>query len=89
MKTVGKDMKVWSLDELIDQDVAAKGTPERAKFDAKVEDKVRQQEQYISMRIKMPMYMRDAIRSNARALGESASTYLNNIIAKSVIPMAL
>ena len=33
--------------------------------------------------------MRDAIRSNAHALGESASTYLNNIIAKSIVPKAL
>lgn len=89
MKTVGKDMQVWSLDELIDQDIAVKGTLERAIFDAKVEDKVRQQEQYTSMRIKVPVYMRDAIRSNAHALGESASTYLNNIIAKSIVPMAL
>ena len=89
MKTIGKDMKVWSLDELINEEVAPQGTAERASFDAKVEAKVRQQEQYISMRIMMPAYMRDAIRRNARALGESTSTYVNKIISQSITPMAL
>lgn len=89
MKTIGKDMKVWSLDELINEEVAPQGTAERASFDAKVEEKIHQQEKYTSMRIMMPAYMRDAIRRNARALGESTSTYVNKIISQSITPMAL
>ena len=82
-------MQVWSLDELINQEVAPQGTTERAAFDAKVEEKIRQQERYISMRIMMPAYMRDAIRRNAQAAGESASAYVNSIIAQNIAPAAM
>jgi hypothetical protein len=89
MKAIGKDMQAWSLDELINQEIAPQGTVERAAFDAKVEAKIRQQEQYTSMRIQMPVYMRDAIRRNAQALGESASTYVNNIFSQVISPMVI
>ena len=89
MKAIGKDMRAWSLDELISQEVGEQGTAERAAFDAKVEEKIREQEQRICMRIMMPAYMRDAIRHNAQALGESANAYVNNILSQTITPMAM
>ena len=35
--------KIWSLDELINQEVSEQGTVERAEFDAKVERIIREQ----------------------------------------------
>ena len=41
MRTIKDNMKVWSLDEVIEQEIGAAGTPARTEFDALVEKKVR------------------------------------------------
>ena len=89
MKQIGQKIQAWSLDELIDHEVAEKGTEERKAFDAKVEEKVHEQMQMTSIRISLPVYMRDMIRNNARSLGETTSAYLNNIISSSLPTMAI
>ena len=95
MRTISEDMHVWSLDEIIDQEIGAKGTQARAEFDAKVEEKVRKieakkqkQAEKASMHIVVPVAVRDAIRKNAEALGESANAYVNNLFSQVVAPAA-
>ena len=91
MRTINEDMHAWSLDEIIDQEIGKVGTPARAEFDAKVEEKVRKievkkrkQAEKASMHIIVPVAVRDAIHRNAEALGESANTYVNNIFSQAI-----
>ena len=95
MRTIGEDMHAWSLDEILDQEIGVQGTPVREEFDAVVEQKVqklnvkaRKKTEKTSMHIMVPVAMRDAIRRNAEALGESANAYVNNIFSQVVKPVA-
>ena len=88
MRTIEENMHAWTLDEMIDKHVAPEGTSKREAFEAKVEAKVRESEEKASMHIVVPVYVRDAIRRNAAALGESANAYINNIFEQVVSPSA-
>ena len=97
MRTINEDMHAWSLNEVVNHEIAPVGTPERDEYDALVADKVRmikvknqEKEKKISMHIMVPVYLRDAIRQKAQAHGESANAYINNIFAQVVtsVPMA-
>ena len=79
-------MKMYSLDEMISKHVAPEGTPKREAFEAKVEARVREYEEKASMHIVVPVYVRDAIRRNAAALGESANAYVNNLFSQAIEP---
>ena len=89
MRAVNENMHAWTLDEVIDQEIGKTGTAERDVFEAKVESKVRESEEKASMHIVVPVSVRDAIRRNAAALGESANAYINNIFEQVVSPAAL
>lgn len=88
MRTIEENMHAWTLDEVIDQEIGKAGTSERDAFEATVEAKVRESEEKASMHIVVPVYVRDAIRRNAAALGESANAYINNIFEQVVSPSA-
>ena len=88
MRKINENMHAWTLDEVIDQEIGKAGTPERDAFEAKVEERVREYEEKASMHIVVPVYVRDAIRRNAAALGESANAYINNIFEQVVSPSA-
>ena len=88
MRTINENMHAWSLDEILDEEIGVKGTAARAEFDASVEKEVREQEEKASMHIVVPVYMRDAIRRNAAALGESANAYINNLFSQTIKPAA-
>ncbi len=88
MRTIEENMHAWTLDEMIDKHVAPEGTFKREAFEAKVEERVREYEEKASMHIVVPVYVRDAIRRNAAALGESANAYINNIFEQVVSPSA-
>ncbi len=97
MKTIGENMHVWSLEEMIDREIAPKGTSERAAFDAEVDAKVlkivakkqRKSEPKVSFHITIPVALRDTIKRNAMELGESANVYVNNILTQSMHAVAL
>lgn len=82
------NMKIYSLDEMIDKHVAPEGTAKREAFEAKVEARVREYNEKASMHIVVPVAVRDAIRRNAAALGESANAYINSIFEQVVTPAA-
>ena len=82
MRTIEENMHAWTLDEVIDQEIGKAGTSERDAF------KVRESEEKASMHIVVPVSVRDAIRRNAAALGESANAYINNIFEQVVTPAA-
>ena len=89
MRTINENMHVWTLNEVLDGEVGVKGTAARAEFDASVEKEVREikaheQEEKASMHIVVPVYVRDAIRRNAAALGESANAYVNNLFSQAI-----
>ena len=91
MRTIGDNMKAWSLEEVIEQEIGGTGTPARTEFDAVVEKKVRRIEakrktkaQKASMHIVVPVHIKDAIRRNAEALGESANAYVNSIFSQAI-----
>ena len=93
MRTINENMHAWSLDEILDEEIGAKGTAAREEFDASVEKEVREmemreQEEKTSMHIVVPVYVRDAIRRNAAALGESANAYINNLFSQAIKPAA-
>lgn len=88
MRTIEENMHAWTLDEVIDQEIGKKGTAERDAFEAKVEVKLRESEEKASMHIVVPVSVRDAIRRNAAALGESANAYINSIFEQVVTPAA-
>ena len=79
MRTINENMHAWSLNEILDEEIGMKGTAARAEFDASVEKEVREQEEKASMHIVVPVSIRDAIRRNAAALGESANAYINSL----------
>ena len=96
MRTINEDMHAWSLDEVVNQEIAPAGTPEREEYDALVADKVRmikvknqEQQKKISMHIVVPVYLRDAIRQKAQAHGESSNAYINNIFAQVIAPVPM
>ena len=81
-------MHAWSLNEILDEEIGMKGTAARAEFDASVEKEVREQEEKASMHIVVPVSIRDAIRRNAAALGESANAYINSLFEQAIAPTA-
>ena len=89
MRKINENMHAWTLDEVIDQEIGKAGTPERDAFETKVEAKIRESEEKASMHIVVPVSVRDAIRRNAAALGESANAYINSIFEQVVTPAAL
>ncbi len=88
MRTINENMHAWSLNEILDEEIGVKGTATRAEFDASVEKEAREQEEKASMHIVVPVYMRDAIRRNAAALGESANAYINSLFEQAIAPAA-
>ena len=93
MRTINENMHAWSLDEILDEEIGVKSTAARAEFDASVDKEVQEiealeQEEKASMHIVVPVYMRDAIRRNAAALGESANAYINSLIEQAIKPAA-
>ena len=93
MRTINENMHAWSLDEILNEEIGVKGSAVRAEFDASIEKEVREieareQEEKASMHIVVPVYMRDAIRRNAAALGESANAYINSLFEQAITPAA-
>ena len=88
MRKTAEKMHESNEDQTIKKHQETKGTSKREAFEAKVEERVREYEEKASMHIVVPVYVRDAIRRNAAALGESANAYINNIFEQVVSPSA-
>lgn len=81
MKQLNNNMKVWTLDECINESVGAIGTPERERFEAQVAQKV-ERSQRKSVHITIPVSIYDKAISRANAFGESMSMYISNLLSQ-------
>ncbi len=81
MKQLNNDMKVWTLDECINESVGALGTPNREQFEAKVAQKV-ERTQRKSVHITIPVNIYDMAISRANSIGESMSMYITNLLSQ-------
>ena len=81
MEQIG-DMKLWSLDEIIDEEIGQTGTPERAAFDAEIEERLKADEEKASYHIRMPRSLHNSVAFRASQLGTSVSSYISNVMSK-------
>lgn len=81
MEQIG-DMRLWSLDEIIDEEIGKEGTPEREAFDARVEARLTADEEKASYHITMPRSLHNSVAYRASQLGTSVSSYISSVMLK-------
>lgn len=81
MEQIG-EMKLWSLDEIIDEEIGKTGTPERSAFDAEIEARLKADEEQASYHIRMPRSLHKSVVYRASQLGTSVSSYISSVMSK-------
>lgn len=81
MEKVGK-IQLWSLDEIIDEEIGVLGTAKREVFEQELQERIDAEQEKVSFHLTMPRSLKENLSKRASALGQSMSEYVNNVIQR-------